>query len=58
MSDDRTQRGPQDAARINVHESWELDYWTKELGVTKEELKAAVQQVGVMAKDVRSHLGK
>mgnify|MGYP003623049491 CR=1 FL=1 len=58
MTDDRNKRGPQDAARINVHEPWELDYWTKELGVTADELKAAVQQVGVMAKDVRKHLGK
>jgi hypothetical protein len=58
MTDDRNKRGPQDAARINVHERWELDYWTKELGVTADELRAAVQQVGVMAKDVRKHLGK
>jgi hypothetical protein len=41
-----------------VHERWELDYWTKELGVTPDELKDAVKQVGPMAKDVRRHLGK
>jgi hypothetical protein len=58
MSDDRTKRGPQDAARVNVHEKWELDYWTEKLGVTEQQLKDAVQQVGPMAKDVRSHLGK
>jgi Protein of unknown function (DUF3606) len=58
MSDDRTKRGPQDAARVNVHEKWELDYWTEKLGVTEQQLKDAVAQVGPMAKDVRSHLGK
>jgi len=58
MADDHTKRGPQDAARINVHESWELEYWCKELGVTPEVLRDAVHQVGPMAKDVRRHLGK
>jgi hypothetical protein len=58
MPDDRSKRGPQDAARINVHERWELEYWTQELGVTEKELRDAVEQVGPMAKDVRSHLGK
>jgi hypothetical protein len=58
MSDDRSKRGPQDAARVNVHESWELDYWTRELGVSEKQLKDAVAQVGPMAKDVRKNLGK
>lgn len=58
MSDDTTKRGSQDRLRINVHEPWELRDWTKELGVTAEELKAAVQAVGPMAADVRKHLGK
>jgi hypothetical protein len=57
MSDDTSKRGPQDAARVNVHERWELDYWTKELGVSEKQLKDAVAQVGPMAKDVRKHLG-
>jgi hypothetical protein len=58
MPDDRNKRGPQDATRVNVHEPWEVEYWTKELGVSAETLKKAVQSVGPMAKDVRSHLAK
>ena len=58
MSDNLTNRGPADRARINVHEPWELTYWCKELGVTPERLKQAVQAVGVMAADVRRYLGK
>ena len=58
MPDNLTNRGPADRARINVHESWELTYWCKELGVTPEVLKQAVQAVGVMAADVRRYLGK
>ncbi len=58
MSDDKTKTGPRDAERINVNEAHEVTYWTKELGCTKAELEAAVKAVGVMAKDVRKHLGK
>ena len=56
MSDDKSNRGPQDRSRINVHEPYEVQYWTKELRVTKEQLVAAVAAVGVMADKVRAHL--
>lgn len=31
MSDDKTNRGPQDRSRTNVNESYELAYWAKSL---------------------------
>ena len=55
MSDNLSNRGPQDASKINVHESWELDYWSKKFGVTKDELKKAVSEVGTSAKKVEEH---
>jgi hypothetical protein len=58
MSDDLKNRGGQDRLRINVHEEHEVRYWTQELGVNREQLEHAVQTVGVMAEDVRKHLGK
>jgi hypothetical protein len=58
MSDDLTNRGPADRLRINVHEEHELRYWAQALGVSHEQLKQAVSAVGVMAADVRQHLGK
>jgi hypothetical protein len=58
MSDNLQERGPQDRSRINVHEEWEVAYWTKELGLSKEELIAAVQAAGPSATAVRQHLGK
>src|SRR5690349_12448409 len=36
MADDKKQRAPHDAARINIHEDYELQYWAQELGVSKE----------------------
>ena len=44
--------------RSNVHESHEVAYWTKALGVSADELRKAVQAVGPMAEAVRKHLGK
>jgi hypothetical protein len=58
MSDDLNKRGQQDRIRINVHEEHEVRYWTETLKVSREELEQAVKAVGVMAEDVRQHLGK
>ena len=58
MSDNLSDRGNQDRLRINVHEEHEVRYWTEALGISKEELEQAVKAVGVMAADVRRHLGK
>ena len=58
MSDDPNKRRPQDSSRINIHEEWELNWWSEELGVSKEKLKEAVQAVGTSAAAVRKYLGK
>jgi Protein of unknown function (DUF3606) len=58
MADDTAKRDYRDRDRINVHEDYELRYWTKELGVIPEKLKQTVEKVGVMATDVRKALGK
>jgi len=57
MSDNLKIRRPQDPTKINIHEPWEVEYWTKELGVSKERLIQAVQAVGVMVTAVKKHLG-
>ena len=56
MSDNLHNRGPQDRSRINLHEKWEVQYWTKERGVTEEELAQAVKTAGSSADAVREHL--
>ena len=58
MSDDKNIRGPQDRSRINIHEDYELQYWSEKFGVSTDELKKAVAAVGVSAKDVEAFLGK
>ena len=54
--DDLKNKGPQDRSKINMHEEYEVKYWTKELGVSKEKLQKAVDKVGNSAAAVRKEL--
>jgi hypothetical protein len=56
MADDLTRRGGQDRARINIHQEHEVRDRAARFGVTREQLKAAVQAVGDRADDVERHL--
>lgn len=56
MSDDKSNRGGQDRKRINVNQDHELRDWSKELGVTPDELKKAVADVGDNADKVAARL--
>ena len=58
MADDLRTPGRPDRDRINVNEDYELRDWAKKFGVSPEELRRAVQQVGDRADAVRHHLGK
>ncbi|KKQ05060.1 MAG: hypothetical protein US15_C0036G0007 [Candidatus Moranbacteria bacterium GW2011_GWF1_36_4] len=58
VSDDLTKKRPQDSSKISTSEDWEVDYWTKTLGCTKQELINAVKAVGNLVVDVKKHLGK
>lgn len=56
MSDDLTKRDQRDRSKINMHEALEVKCWTRELGVSKEELQKAVDKVGNSAAAVRKQL--
>jgi hypothetical protein len=58
MADDLKQTGRQDDARINPEQEHELDYWSGQLGVSRDELRKVVQAAGPMVKDVKRHLGR
>jgi len=58
MSDDLHKRGPQDRSRISLSEPWEVQYWTKELGISKEELERVVKSAGNSVSAVRQKLNK
>ena len=58
MSDDLKNRGAQDRARINLTEVHEVHYWTNALGVSEEELRRLVGEVGPQAEAVRAALAE
>ena len=57
MSDDTTKTG-QDRKLISLNEDYEVRDWSKTLGCTPEQLKAAVKAVGNSAEAVRKHLAE
>ena len=56
--DNLKNRGQQDRSKINMHEAHEVKYWTKQLGVSHDELQKAVDKVGNGAAAVRKQLGQ
>ena len=57
MSDNVLEPGPQNYDRINVLVEAELVYWTRQFGVTREQLAQAIQDVGPRIPDLRRVLG-
>ena len=56
MPDDKTKRGPQDRAKTNVQEKYEMDYWSRKFGVTPDQLRNAVKKAGPSAAAVEREL--
>ena len=56
MADDKTLRSAQDRSRIAMGEDYEVQYWTKKFGVTRDQLQQAVDAVGNSAEAVEGHL--
>ena len=58
MADDLKQTGKADDQRINIEQDHELNDRSKELGVSREQVRNAVQQAGPMVADVRRQLNR
>lgn len=56
MADNRLNRGEPDRSKINMSEDYEVKYWTKQLGVSRDELRKAIEKVGNSAAAVRKEL--
>jgi hypothetical protein len=54
--DTLTKKEQPDRSKINMHDPLEVKHWTKELGVSIEELQKAVEKVGNSAATVRKEL--
>jgi hypothetical protein len=56
MSTNRNDSGPRDRSSINMNEPFEVRYWSKELGISLEQLKALVHKVGPAPDAIRQEL--
>ena len=54
--DNLTKKDQRDRSKINMHEDFEVKYWTHELGVSREKLQQVVEKVGNSAAAVRKEL--
>lgn len=51
-TDDRV---PSDLANVNINEEWELRWWARELGMSEDNLRAAVNEVGTATTKLREY---
>jgi len=56
MADNTSARGQQDRLRINVNQEHEVRYWTEKFGISAEELRRVVGEVGPMADAVEQRV--
>jgi hypothetical protein len=42
--------------RINVHEYFEVEYWSKKFGIKPDQLRRAVKEAGTSVNEVRQYL--
>ncbi len=56
MSDNKTNIGGADRHRISLEEDYELRYWANKFGVSRDELKKVVRQVGDNPQAVEDYL--
>ena len=45
-------RRPNDPTRININDSWELEFWSKIFGIPPAQLRNIISKVGVRVKDI------
>ena len=56
MSDNKNQKDARDRNQVAVGESYEVDYIAKELGVSRQEVEAAIEKVGNSREEISKYL--
>lgn len=56
--DNKQQVGAPDRDRINVNEDYEVQYWSEKFGVSRDELRDAVEAAGTSVEKVKAYLNK
>ena len=58
MQNKKTPERPRTRNRINVDDKYELEYWSKTLGISQEELRSIVARVGNAVETVALEIEK
>ena len=58
MMAEQGSRRPWEAMHIRIERDHEMEYWTGCFGVSRDELKEALERVGPAFKDVESHFAR
>lgn len=58
MPDSKGRRVAQARQRINPAEGYELNYWTRQLGCTEQQLMGAIKTVGQEVDQVKAYLAQ
>jgi hypothetical protein len=53
MTDNLKKKGKADDVRINIHQAYELRYWTKRFKITQKRLKEVVKKAGPLVINVQ-----
>jgi hypothetical protein len=56
VADDKKDVGSPDRDRINLNEDYEVQYWTKELGISEQDLRRLLAKHGSASQAVREAL--
>ena len=56
MQGSKTGRKPDDLSRVNLHETWEIEYWCAHFDTTPEHLRAAVDRAGPSTAEIEREL--
>jgi len=55
MTAAENERRPTDLANVNINEEWELRWWARELGLSEDQLREAVKEVGTATTKLREY---
>jgi hypothetical protein len=56
MSDNKSNIGGRDRHRISLSEDYEVSYWANKFGISRDELKKVVREVGDNPQAVEDYL--
>lgn len=57
-TDNNNYSGSLDRSRVNIHENYEVEYWANKFGVRPEQLKKAVEAVGISSAAIEQYFKK